>query len=326
LLSTLPPPGGDPDLLVGPESWSDAGVYRVAEDLALIQTVDFFTPVLDDPFDYGRAAAANALSDVYCMGGTPRTALAVVAFASDLLEIDLLAQILRGGLAGLEEAGVTLVGGHSVRDRETKFGYAVTGFVHPGRLVTQAGARPGDRVVLTKPIGTGVLTTALKRGLLPDEERRRVTGFMIRLNASASRLMLEHGATAATDVTGFGFFGHARNIAAASGVTLRIFAGAVPVLPGVHGFLEEGVYAGGLAKNEDFFARDVEVAATVPAVAARALHDPQTSGGLLVTLPAERADGFASALRAAGDPEAAVIGDVLAPSGKAILLVAGGRG
>lgn len=324
LLAWLPPPAGDPDLLVGPESWSDCGVYRVSDTLALVQTVDFFTPVLDDPFDYGRVAAANALSDVYAMGATPRTALSIVAFAPDELDLSVLGEILRGGCEVLARAGVALVGGHSVRDRETKFGFAVTGFVDPAKLVTNAGARPGDALALTKPLGSGVLTTALKRGRLPDEDRRAVTEMMAALNDTAARLMVVHGATAATDVTGFGLLGHARNIAAASGVTLRLDAAAVPVLPRVREFIEEGVFAAGLANNERFFERDVDADPGIERAALRALYDPQTSGGLLVALPPDRAESFIAAARAEGLPRATIVGEVM-PRGRAPVEVAARR-
>ena len=325
LLAWLPPPSGDPDLLIGPESWSDCGVYRVNETLALVQTVDFFTPVLDDPFDYGRVAAANALSDCYAMGAVPRTALSIVGFAPDELDLRVLAEILRGGCEVLAQAGVALVGGHSVRDRETKFGFAVTGFVDPARLVTNAGASPGDEVALTKPLGSGVLTTALKRGLLPDEDRRAVTEIMAALNDKAARLMVEHGATAATDVTGFGLLGHARNVAAASGVTIRIDAASVPLLPRVRGYIEEGVFAAGLTNNEAYLAKEVAAPGVDP-VTLRALYDPQTSGGLLVALPRGRAAAFVDAARAAGMPYAAVIGEVAERGGAVVEVRLGGDG
>lgn len=322
LLTWLPPPGGDPDLIVGPESWSDAGVYRVSDELALVQTVDFFTPILDDPFDYGRVAAANSLSDVYAMGGVPKTALSIVGFEPEILDIAILAEILRGGVSVLAKAGVALAGGHSIRDRETKFGFAVTGYVDPRRLVTNAGARPGDTVVLTKPLGSGVLTTALKQGRLGEDDRRRVTEMMAALNDAASRLMLEHGATAATDVTGFGLLGHARHVAAASRVTLRLACGAIPVLPGVREFLAEGVYAGGLVKNERFLAAEVQADPGIDPASLQALYDPQTSGGLLVTLPPGSAPAFVREARAAGMKDAAAIGTV-EPQGRAAVAISG---
>ncbi len=219
-------------MLVGPETWDDAGVFRLSPTRALVQTVDFLTPVVNDPFDYGRIAAANALSDVYAMGGAPLTALSIVCYP-ERGDMSVLGDILRGGSDTLAKAGVALLGGHTVRDPEIKFGFAVTGEVHPKRIVTNAGAKRGDLLVLTKPLGTGILATALKRRLLPDAALARMTAQMATLNRAAALAMRATGASAATDVTGFGLLGHALNVARASKKTLRIWSGAVPLLPGV---------------------------------------------------------------------------------------------
>lgn len=274
----------------------DAGVFAHGRGEALVQTVDFFTPVVDDPFDFGRIAAANALSDVYAMGGTPLTALALLC-VPDALGGEVMREILRGGQAAMGEAGASIVGGHTVRDPELKFGYAVTGVVARRRLLTNAGARPGDRLVLTKPLGTGILATALKRGRLEPAGVRRLTRWMTVLNRAAAEAALEFGARAATDVTGYGLIGHASQLADASGVTLRLAPEPAWLMPRVLELVREGVAPGGLARNREFYGpRAGGVAALEPALAA-ALFDPQTSGGLLIAVPARRAAGLLAALR-----------------------------
>jgi len=296
ILSALPKTRRSPKLLVGPETWDDAGVYRIAKNLALAQTVDFITPVVDNPRHFGAIAAANALSDIYAMGGKPTLALSIVCYPSDTGDLDVMREILRGGVAKLREAGVVLLGGHSVRDREIKFGFAVTGEVHPRRIVTNARARLGDLLVLTKPLGTGILATALKRGVLPVPALRAMTREMSTLNRVASEAMVAVQANAATDVTGFGLLGHALNMARASGKTLRIWSNAVPFLPNTLELVRSGVASAGLTANQSAVAPQVSWADGVPEPARLAMVDPQTSGGLLVALPASRVKAYLTLL------------------------------
>jgi selenide,water dikinase len=274
----------------------DAGVFAFGRGEALVQTVDFFTPILDDPYDFGQVAAANSLSDVYAMGGTPLTALAILCFPDDALGPEVLREILRGGQDKMKEAGTSILGGHTVRDPELKFGYSVTGTVQRRHLLTNAGARPGDRLVLTKPLGTGVLSTALKQGTLDERSRVRLTRSMATLNRAASEAAVEFGARAATDITGFGLLGHASQVADASAVTLRLTPAADWFLPRALESVRAGTVPGGLARNREFYGPAVDAAA-VDAAWRDALFDPQTSGGLLVAVPARRAAAFRAALR-----------------------------
>lgn len=276
-------PRRDPNLMVGYDGAEDAAVYRLGPDAALVMTVDFFTPIVDEPEDFGAIAAANALSDVYAMGGRPLVALSVLGFPADQ-PADLLRRILEGGLAKLEEAGCCLGGGHSVRDPELKFGYSVTGMVHPDRVLRNAGARPGDRLVLTKPIGTGVITTALKRGAASAQSFEAALNSMRALNRAASEAATAAGAHAATDVTGFGLLGHAREMALASRVRLRLQAGAVPWLPGARDYALD-FQSQGLLNNRAFVSSQVGFADHVPEWQRALLFDPQTSGGLLLAAP-----------------------------------------
>lgn len=309
-----------PRVLVGPETWDDAGVYKLSATEALVQTVDFFTPIVDSPRDFGAIAAANAVSDVYAMGGIPETALCILAAPVEELPAGVVGEIIRGGEEVMREAGVAILGGHSIRDKELKFGYAVTGRIHPKKVVTNAGARAGDVLVLTKPLGTGVLTTALKRQLLGAADLKRVTAQMRRLNAGAARAMVRTGVHAATDVTGFGLLGHARNVAAASKVTLEFDSARVPLLPGIEDFLLAGCYPGGLVKNAAFLAPFVEFKAHVPEVLRKAVVDPQTSGGLLIAVPAARLGKLLAELKREKTP-AFVVGRALPRSRRALLVV-----
>ena len=274
----------------------DAGVFAWGRGEALVQTVDFFTPVVDDPYDFGQIAAANALSDVYAMGGRPLTALALLCFPDDKLGPDVLREILHGGQDKMKEAGASIVGGHTVRDPELKFGYSVTGVVQRKRLLTNAGARAGDRLVLTKPLGTGILSTALKREKLSPALARRVTRSMVTLNRVASEIAVEFGARAATDVTGYGLLGHASQMADASGVSFRLSPEAGWVMPRVLELAREGVKPGGLERNADFYGARVSAGATDIALL-DALYDPQTSGGLLIAAPARRIGPLLKALQ-----------------------------
>jgi selenide,water dikinase len=301
-------------LLVGRESFDDAGVFVLRDDLALVQTVDFFAPIVDDPYEFGQIAAANALSDVFAMGGEPLTALAIVGFPVGKLPLSVLTDILRGGQDKVREAGAVLAGGHSIIDEELKFGLSVTGQADPRHLLTNAAARAGDVLVLTKPLGTGLLATAAKQDRLDDAGRDALYASMRALNAVASRAALRLGLRCATDVTGFGLLGHASHVARGSGVTLRISAASLPELPGARALWHAGVRTGGAERNEAFVAPLTDWTAADPADVALAL-DPQTSGGLLAAVPAELVDDYLSAV--AGS---AVIGTVL-PRGNALLVL-----
>src|SRR5829696_7726738 len=268
----------DARLLVGRETFDDAGVYALSEELALVQTVDFFAPIVDDPYLFGQVAAANALSDVYAMGGEPMTAMSIVAFPTGRLPLHVLTEILRGGQDKVHEAGAVLVGGHTVVDDEVKFGLSVTGRAHPGRLLTNAGARAGDRLVLTKPIGTGVLATAAKRGDLDPALEHEMVATMVALNADASRAAVALHGRCATDITGFGLLGHASHVARASGVTLRLVASQVPLLGGARDAWVRGNRTGGAERNAAYLAPLVDWRSSSVDEPLRAiLIDPQTS-------------------------------------------------
>jgi selenide,water dikinase len=290
LLAELPAPA-DPALLVGPATADDAGVYRLRDDLALVQTVDFFTPIVDDPYDFGRIAATNALSDVYAMGATPVTALNLVAFSLRDLGGEVLGEILRGGSDVAAAAGVAVVGGHSIDDPEPKYGLAVTGVVHPDEVITNAAGRPGEALVLTKPLGAGAISTAGKRGLVADGHLDAAVEAMLVLNRDAAAAARAAGAGAMTDVTGFGLLGHLHELAQASGVAAEVEAAAVPALPGALELLEhETALSGGARRNAEHAATFATFDAGVPVARRRLLTDPMTSGGLLVALPAARAN------------------------------------
>jgi selenide, water dikinase len=297
------------DLLVGTSTADDAGVFRIAPDVALVQTVDFFTPIVDDPFQFGAIAAANALSDVYAMGGEPRTALNIACFPQTGVPLEILSDILRGGLAKAEEAGVVVVGGHTVIDEEIKFGMAVTGFVHPDRILRNVGARPGDALVLTKPLGTGIVTTALKHGAGTPAEHAAAIASMTALNAAAGRALRGVEVHACTDVTGFALLGHAYEMANGSGVRLAFAAARLPLLPGVRALAAAGHLTGGCRRNREWLAGAVEIGAAVPPDLAEVAWDPQTSGGLLVAVPGPMAGSLEQALAGVG-VEAAVVGRV----------------
>ena len=304
----------DPRLLVGRESFDDAGIFVVRDDLALVQTVDFFAPIVDDPYDFGRIAAANALSDVYAMGGEPLTALAIVGFPTGRLPLQVLTDILRGAHDTVHEAGAVVVGGHSIIDEELKFGLSVTGQADPRRLLRNSDARAGDVLVLTKPLGTGLLATAAKANALPADALQALYGSMRALNRGASRAALAHGVRCATDVTGFGLLGHASHIARASNVSLRIRGATLPELPGARDLWRTGTRTGGAERNEQFVASLATWGRADQADVAIAL-DPQTSGGLLLSVPPAEVEGYLSDV-----PGAVVIGAVV-PRAEALLLV-----
>ena len=305
-------------MLVDHSTLDDAGVFRWGKGEALVQTADFFTPIVDDPYDYGQVAAANALSDVYAMGGRPLTALALLCFPDGQLPPEVLQEILRGGQDKMVEAGVSVLGGHSVRDPELKFGYSVTGVVQRRHLLTNAGARRGDVLFLTKPLGTGVLATALKHGKLEAPLLRRLTRQMTTLNRRAAEAAVEFGARTATDITGFGLVGHAAQMAEASKVTFRLRPRNEWFLPRVLELAMAGEVAGGLKKNREFYGQRVDEDG-IPEAMALALYDPQTSGGLLIAVPSRRADGLASALKRRR-VWAVEVGEAVARGSKSIVL------
>lgn len=278
----------DPRLLVGPDTFDDAAVFRLHDDLALVQTVDFFAPIVDDPYDFGRIAAANALSDIYAMGGTPLTALALAAFPDDKLPLTVLTEILRGGEEMVRSAGALVVGGHTISDDEVKYGLAVTGTVHPDKVMSNAGARAGDVLVLTKALGTGLLATKMKAATLSPEHAASLVASMVHLNAIAARVAVAVGSHCATDITGFGLLGHASHVARTSKVTLRFDSAALPELPGARQAIGEGVKTGGAVRNARFVESLVRWGSGVPASARVLAVDPQTSGGLLVAVPPDR--------------------------------------
>jgi selenide,water dikinase len=297
ILATVTP-STHPDLLVGTETGDDAAVWRLDADRALVATTDFFTPVVDDPRTWGRIAATNAVSDVYAMGGRPLFALNVVAWPSEVLPPEMLGEVLAGGADVGRECGFAVVGGHSIDDPEPKYGLAVVGEVHPDRILTNAGLRPGDALVLTKPIGSGVLSTAVKRGELHGAQYQALVETMCALNAQASRAALDVGVRCATDVTGFGLLGHAVELGSRSGVRLAIDADALPALPGAIELASDGVRTGGDRRNREFAGPHVESRASEAAEALA--YDPQTSGGLLVSMPNERAPVLEATLASEG--------------------------
>ena len=316
VLKRLPRPT-DPNLLVGFETSDDAGVYRITDEIALVQTVDFFTPIADDPFVFGQIAAANSLSDVYAMGGLPITALSVLAFPASGSP-DVLEQIMRGGLDKMTEAGCTILGGHSIRDDEMKFGYAVTGLIDPKAIWRNVGARPGDVLILTKSLGTGVISTALKQGQAQESWVTAAIASMTQLNRDSAEALhaveLEfddgHPVHAVTDVTGFGLLGHAREMAVGSKVSMRIDHERLTYLPGAVDAARAGFVSGGLKNNREFLEGCVEFSPNVPDEIRTLLYDPQTSGGLLVALASETADAATALLERRGI-SARVIGTVM---------------
>lgn len=311
VIRTLPPATPDPNLLVGLDTSDDAGVYKLTDELALVQTVDFFTPIVDDPYAFGQVAAANALSDIYAMGGKPLTVLNIVAFPIKKLDKQVLADILRGAGDKVKEAGATLVGGHSIDDNEPKFGLAVTGLVHPSKAKTNAGAQPGDKLILTKPIGVGILTTSIKKDALSPEEIERVTKVMTTLNKTAAETMEPYDVHGCTDVTGFGLLGHAAEMAKGSGVGVRIGKAQVPVLPRVRELAEAGFVPGGTKNNYAHLEGTVAFAESIDQLDQWILCDAVTSGGLLIAVAADKADALLDDLRRAG-VEAAIIGETIA--------------
>ncbi len=304
----------DPNLLVGVNTGDDAAVYRMNDDTALIQTVDFFPPIVDDPYSFGQIAVANALSDVYAMGGKPLTALNIVGFPVALPK-EILGSILVGGADKAREAGVLIVGGHTVDDEEPKYGLSVTGVVRPGDHVTNAGAQPGDSLVLTKPIGAGIITTAAKQGVAPDDVLESAVGVMSRLNDAASHAMNEVGANACVDVTGFGLLGHLRGMTRASGVGASLDFDSIPFMPGATQLAESGVAPGGTHRNLASLEPDVGWDNSITDVQKILLADAQTSGGLLIAVEPAKTDALLSALKSHNVLTRAVIGRITSNEG-----------
>jgi selenide, water dikinase len=309
----------DPNVLVGFDYADDAGVYQIAPDTALVQTVDFFTPIVDDPYTFGQIAATNSLSDVYAMGGRPLTALALVCFP-EKADLAILERILAGGLSKMMEAGCTVIGGHSIRDDETKFGYSVTGLIDPKKVLANRGAKPGDVLILTKALGTGVISTAIKKGVARQEWIDAAVDSMTTLNRKAADFIREHEVqvNAMTDVTGFGLIGHAREMALASGVSLGISANRIRILPGALECVRSGYIPGGLKNNRDFAECMVQYDKDVPDDIKSLLYDPQTAGGLLLSVTTH-GNSWATIMNEAGIP-AAEIGEVLASAKSQIVV------
>lgn len=298
-------------MLTGYEHAEDAGVYKISDDLALVQTLDFFTPTVDDPYTFGQIAATNALNDIYAMGGKPLTAMNIVCFPIKTMDKSVLREVLRGGLNKMHEAGVLLMGGHSVEDNEIKYGLSVTGTIHPDKVLYNRGARPGDKLILTKPLGTGIVSTALKAGVVKESLLAEAISCMTELNKKASELMLAAGDVhSCTDITGFGFLGHACETIEDSDVGLRIFSQAIPILEGVRDLSETGYIPGGLYRNRDFRIAQVEKALSCPDWIFDVCFDPQTAGGLFFSLSAAKAQSLVEMMHAAGITNATVVGDV----------------
>ncbi len=302
----------DPNLLSGFEHAEDAGVYKISGDLALVQTVDFFTPTVDDPFTFGQIAAVNALNDIYAMGAKPLTALNIVCFPVKTMDKSVLKEVLRGGLDKMREAGVLLIGGHSVEDNEIKYGLSVTGVVHPDKVLFNRGANIGDKLILTKPLGTGIISTAIKAGEASDEQIKQVINSMTMLNKKASELMIAAGGIhSCTDITGFGFFGHACEMIEGDHVGLRINSSAIPVFRGVRELMETGFVPGGLYRNKNFRISQVEKEKTCPEWIFDVLFDPQTAGGLFFSLPGDEAQNLVKKMCRSGIGDAAIVGEVV---------------
>lgn len=310
MLRLLPEREHDPNLLVGIDTSDDAGIYRVSDELALIQTVDYFTPIVDDPYMFGQIAAANALSDVYAMGGEPKTVLNIVGFPVKKLGADMLAEILKGAADKVKEAGAIIVGGHSIDDQEPKFGMAVTGYVHPEKFFRNVGAKPGDALVLTKPIGVGILTTGIKRGVVTPEQEEKVIETMAMLNKKAAEALEGFQIHAVTDVTGFGLLGHACEMAKGSNVSMTITYDDVPILDGTYNLAEQGVIPGGSKSNFAWLKDNVEFASSITESSQYILCDAITSGGLLVSLPKEEAKAYVQKLHEQNITAAQIIGEV----------------
>jgi len=309
-----------PNLIVGIERSEDAGVYKLTEKLAIIQTLDFFTPIVDDPYEFGQIAATNSLSDVYAKGGTPITAMNIVCFPIKTMDVMILREILRGGLDKMREAGVVLVGGHSVDDNELKYGLSVTGIIHPKKVVMNNGAKPGDKLIFTKKLGTGIISTGIKKGAVKKSTIKKATRSMTTLNKTASEVMMAVGVHACTDVTGFGFLGHAAEMLTDTDNGMVIESAKVPFFPEVRTLAESGFLPGGLYRNRDFRKKMVKFSPDVPEYLTNLLFDPQTSGGLLIAVAKNKASRLIDAMHNAGVSDAAIVGEVVnKPKGKILV-------
>lgn len=304
------PPNNDPRVLVGRDYSDDAGVFELDRNTRIVQTVDFFTPIVDDPESYGRIAAANSLSDIYAMGGKPLTALNIVCFPLKTLGTEVLGDILLGAWKKLKEAGVSLLGGHTVEDNEPKFGLAVTGILENGKFFTIGGCKPGDQLILTKPLGMGIITTAHKNGKASESLVKKVINIMETLNDKASRLMKEYGANACTDITGYGLLGHAWEMSVASKMTIQFYSKEIPILPEAYKLLKQGFYPGGSKSNLNFLHEKIYWASSVSNETLQIMCDAQTSGGLLISVPQNKAQELVKKLKQEGISDAAIVGDV----------------
>lgn len=309
----------NPNLLVGLEKPADAGIYKLTEEIALIQTVDYFTPIVDDPYTFGQVAVTNALSDIYAMGGKPLTAMNIVCFPKKDLKISVLKEIIRGGLDKMHEAGVLLLGGHTVDDLELKYGLAVTGIIHPKRIVTNANAKPGDKLILTKPLGTGIIATATKAGSAKKETVKKIVQSMTTLNERTAKIMLEIGVNACTDITGFGLLGHTYQLATNSNVGIKIYLDNVPIFPETKKFLKEGFVPAGLYANRDFYLPHIET--SLPKESLDILFDPQTSGGLLISVPEKKSGKLLEKLFEQGISKASLVGEVIKKPARKIFII-----
>jgi selenide,water dikinase len=301
----------DPNVIVGLDAIDDAGVYRLSDSLALIQTIDYFTPIVDDPHIFGQIAAANALSDIYAMGGKPLTAMNVVCFPSTTMDLSILREMLEGGLATLRVAQVVLIGGHSVEDAELKYGLSVTGTIHPDNVIAKGNVKPGDKLILTKPLGTGIINTAIKAKMASETAIAKVTQSMITLNKDASEIMQKIGVNACTDITGFGLLGHACEMLQAGAVGMVMHSASIPLFHEAEQYARKGLVPGGTHRNKNFRAHQIEFAPALPPETSDILFDPQTSGGLLIAVAEAKAAQLLGKLREAGIKEAAIIGDVV---------------
>jgi selenide,water dikinase len=293
------------------EKADDAGVYKISEKLAIIQTVDFFTPIVDDAYSFGQIAAANALSDIYAMGGVPKTAMNLVGFPLKQMDISILRQVIQGGLDKLKEADVVLLGGHSVEDREMKYGLSVTGFVHPEKVLTKKNIKSGDLLVLTKPLGTGVINTAIKGGMASEAIIKDVTRMMAELNRAAAEVMRQFSVHACTDITGYGLLGHLAEMVEDSGMALRLESRQIPILPEAMDYAGMGMMPAGAFKNKEFRLHMIEFSSEVDPLIQDILFDPQTSGGLLICVKREQADDLVNKLIEEGVRESKIVGDVI---------------
>ena len=318
-MSGLPKQPKNENLIVGFDTADDAGVYRLRDDLAVVQTLDFFTPIVDDPYDYGRIAALNSINDVWAMAGTPITAMAITCFPKKGVDPTILSEIMRGGLETLNKYGVTLIGGHSVDNEQIMFGYSVTGVIDPEKVATNSGARPGDVIILTKPIGTGIISTGIKWGKTNPEVAARSVETMLTPGKYAAEAMREFGVKGATDVTGFALLGHAWEMACASKVTIEIDSSSVPILEGALELAAQGMLTSGDKTNREYVGPDIEIAESVKKEMRHLLFDPQTAGGMLIAIPEERADHILTHLRQ-HYPHVAVVGRVLDRSSKSVVI------